>query len=227
MHHLVSVRPIQYTYASLPNSLLFKSIAHDTGAKFAISTRSSCAELNSMIRARSGRVKKAESHKKTRSWEIKNAEIRVNAEISHACNTLTLTPRKPSNSSDWFDWILMDSVVCLHQPMILCMRLRCTQAQQLGAEMPLRWLKKKRKFLTFASIVFKLSVLWEPWIFPSLNCPEENGLSLPPLHALTEFTKTKFQCVSLQHTCTCVRQLVLPSLVSDGHVTRTGTRRVM
>ena len=49
--------------------------------KFAISARSSCAELNSMTRARSGRVKQAESHEKTRSWEIK---ICVNAEVSHA-----------------------------------------------------------------------------------------------------------------------------------------------
>ena len=38
-----------------------------------------------MIRERSDRVTKAESHEQTRSWEIKNVEICVNAEVSHAC----------------------------------------------------------------------------------------------------------------------------------------------
>ena len=53
--------------------MVSKSIAHDTCAKFAISTRSSCAELNSIIRARSDRVKKKGS-RMTKSWEIKNAK---------------------------------------------------------------------------------------------------------------------------------------------------------
>ena len=45
------------------------------GCNFRVIELRSSAELNSIIRARS------------RSWEIKNAEIRGNAEVSHACIT--------------------------------------------------------------------------------------------------------------------------------------------
>ena len=103
--HSVRLCAIQYTCASLPNSFLFKSIAHDTGAKFAISARSSCAELNSIIRARSDRVKKAESHEKNALGNKKHGNL-------HKSGGLTcLLTRKQKHSFRFLTWKLILSQI--------------------------------------------------------------------------------------------------------------------